>query len=115
MYHVLVSAFIVHNTKGCIFCRSWVTYCETNSQVPIKKYLCNQFSGKSCILDSILKTIDPGVCLSILCHIPTCTFNSPFAMKSVSVKASDSNKCYKTFDLNNNLLEYDCVNWCEWC
>lgn len=44
------------------------------------------------------------------------TFNSPFAMKNVSFKlASDPNKCCNTFDLNNNLLEYDCENRFEWC
>lgn len=29
--------------------------------------------------------------------------------------ASDPNKCCNTFDLNNNLLEYDCENRFEWC
>lgn len=73
-------------------------------------------SRGSCVLDSVLKATDPEVCLFIQCHLPKCTFNSPFAMKNVSFKlASDPNKCCNTFDLNNNLLEHDCENRFEWC
>lgn len=97
----LVSAFIVHNTKGCILCRSWVSYCDTLSSTHSKVFLQptfwrklhtrhhfeNDWSWKSVYL------------FYVTCLHHTCTFSSPFAIKSVSVKASDPNKRCKTSDI----------------